>query len=170
MALWSWKAASLLLPLTASRTRALTCRHLAGLVPEDILKNLAAKDVDYYFIEVAKKNTTKMTNIFKDAYPANVSVGFHVLPSGASPDKFLPAVLKRSGCPVPGQCRTSPSTPPELLIPLQPHLTAAMAMMMMTLILITELSGARAFTQLLWHCHMCKDYCFCFKHGRVYID
>ncbi|DBA81130.1 TPA: hypothetical protein ACH3X2_007100 [Trebouxia sp. C0005] len=67
-----------------------------GLNPEKMLHELASKNVDYYFLEVQSRDTTKMTDIFKGCYPSggNASCGFHVLPTGASPDSFMPAMLR----------------------------------------------------------------------------
>lgn len=68
----------------------------AGLKPEKMLRELASRNVDYYFMEVKSTDTTKMTNIFKTCYPTgvNASCGFHVLATGTSPDSFMPAMLR----------------------------------------------------------------------------
>ena len=66
-----------------------------GLNPEELLQKLAAKNVDYYFIAVAPRCTTTMTDIFQKCYfqRANASCAFKVLPSNASPASFMPAML-----------------------------------------------------------------------------
>ena len=68
----------------------------AGLKPEDMLRQLAKKNVDYHFLEVNSSYTTKMTNIFKACYPqdGNASCSFNVLPLGTNPAKFMPTVLR----------------------------------------------------------------------------
>ena len=79
-----------------ARANLINANANVGLKPEDLLRQLAKKNVDYYFLEVMPKYTSKMTNIFKGCYPQseNASCGFHVLPMNTSADSFMPTMLR----------------------------------------------------------------------------
>jgi hypothetical protein len=64
----------------------------SGLVPEDLLRKLCNKSVDYYFVKI-NASTDQMIAIFEQVYQ-NSGQSFQVFNIGDNPAEFLPLVIK----------------------------------------------------------------------------
>lgn len=63
-----------------------------SLVPEDLLRKLCNKRVDYYFIKI-DSSTDKMIRIFSEVYKNSTS-SFQQFEIGTDTAQFLPTVIK----------------------------------------------------------------------------
>lgn len=66
---------------------------LAGLVPEQLVRQLCKNKVSYYFAQI-NGSTVRMTNIFAKEYEHSYNAVFKILDRTANATTFIPLVVE----------------------------------------------------------------------------